>query len=165
MLGINWCQIQNIMEWAVGRGLARREPEEIPWIGMDEKSFRKGHNYTSIINDLEKSRVLEVVEGREGNTANELITLALDEKQREIVCGVCIDMSAPYIIAIRDQLPHADIIHDKFHISQHLGNAVDKTRRNEHAKLQKIPNQNTLLLRQINSGSIKLHEEPFNSFF
>jgi transposase len=33
--------------------------------------------------------------------------------------------------------PHADIIHDKFHISQHLGNAVDKARRIEHAKLQK----------------------------
>jgi transposase len=125
------------MERAVQRGLARREPEEIAWIGMDEKSFRSGHNYISLINDLENSRVLEVVEGREGNAASELITSGLDEKQREMVCGVCIDMSAPYINAIQEHFPHADIIHDKFHISQHLGNAVDKTRRIEHAKLQK----------------------------
>jgi transposase len=137
LLGINWHQIQTIMERAVQRGLARREPEEIAWIGMDEKSFRSGHNYISLINDLENSRVLEVVEGREGNAASELITSGLDEKQREMVCGVCIDMSAPYINAIQEHFPHADIIHDKFHISQHLGNAVDKTRRIEHAKLQK----------------------------
>lgn len=137
LLGINWHQIQTIMERAVGRGLARREPDEIAWIGMDEKSFRSGHNYISVINDLENSRVLEVVEGREGEAASELITGSLDLKQREMVCGVCIDMSAPYITAIREHFPHADIIHDKFHISQHLGNAVDKTRRIEHAKLQK----------------------------
>lgn len=137
LLGINWHQIQTIMERAVQRGLARREPEEVAWIGMDEKSFRSGHNYISLINDLENSRVLEVVEGREGNAASELITSGLDEKQREMVCGVCIDMSAPYINAIQEHFPHADIVHDKFHISQHLGNAVDKTRRIEHAKLQK----------------------------
>ncbi len=81
--------------------------------------------------------MLEVVEGQEGNAASELITSGLDAKQREMVCGVCIDMSAPYINAIHEHFPHADIIHDKFHISQHLGNAVDKTRRIEHAKLQK----------------------------
>lgn len=137
LLGLNWHQIQSIMDRAVERGLARRKPDEIAWLGMDEKSFLKGHKYISVINDLENSRVLEVVEGREGKAANELITSALDEKQREMVCGVCIDMSAPYINAIEQHLPHADIVHDKFHISKHLGEAVDKTRRIEHAKLLK----------------------------
>jgi hypothetical protein len=40
------------------------------------------------------------VEGREGNAADNLINKALDEKQREMVCGVAIDMSAPYISPI-----------------------------------------------------------------
>jgi transposase len=129
------------MDKAVARGLERRTADEIPWVGMDEKSFRKGHNYVSIINDLESMRVLEVVEGREGKAANELITKALDKKQQEMVCGVCIDMSAPYIKAIRELLPHADIVHDKFHISKHLNDAVDKTRRLEHAQLLKKGDQ------------------------
>ena len=141
LLGVNWHQLQSIMDRAVTRGMDRREAEEISWVGMDEKSFRKGHNYISVINDLESSRVLEVIEGREGHAANKLITKALNTKQREMVCGVCIDMSAPYIKAIREYLPHADIVHDKFHISQHLGNAVDKTRRIEHAKLQRQGDQ------------------------
>lgn len=54
-----------------------------------------------------------------------------------MVCGVCIDMSAAYINAIQEHFLHAEIVHDKFHISQHLGYAVDKTRRVEHAMLQK----------------------------
>jgi transposase len=40
-----------------------------------------------------------------------------------------IDMSAAYINAIQEHLLHAEIVHDKFHISQNLGYAVDKTRR------------------------------------
>jgi hypothetical protein len=31
------------MERAVERGLARRQAQEIPQLGVDEKAFRKGH--------------------------------------------------------------------------------------------------------------------------
>lgn len=137
LLGLGWHQLHSIMKRAVERGLTRRGNDEIAWIGMDEKSFRKGHNYVSIMNDLEHSRVLDVVEGREGDAADKLIAKALDGGQREMVCGVAIDMSAPYIAAIRRHLPHADIVHDKFHIAKHLNEAVDKTRRKEHRKLLK----------------------------
>ena len=66
LLRLSWDQVHLIMKRAVDRGLQRREYQEIPWVGMDEKSFRKGHNYISLINDLEDVRVLDVVEGREG---------------------------------------------------------------------------------------------------
>ena len=137
LLGLSWQQLHSIMKRAVDRGLDCRQNDEIPWVGMDEKSFRKGHRYVSILNDIEGGRVLDVVEGREGKAADKLINKALDEKQREMVCGVAIDMSAPYISAIKRLLPHADIVHDRFHISKHLNDAVDKTRRQEHRELMK----------------------------
>lgn len=137
LLGLGWHQLQSIMKRAVERGLARRKSDDIAWIGMDEKSFRKGHNYISLLNDLDEVRVLDVVEGREGDAADRLIKTALDEQQREMVCAVAIDMSAPFIKAIRSHLPNADIVHDKFHIAKHLNEAVDKTRRIEHSKLLK----------------------------
>ena len=137
LLKLSWDQLHSIMKRAVERGLERRGNEEIAWVGMDEKSFRKGHDYVSLINDLENVRVLDVVEGREGSAADELIGKALDEWQREMVCGVAIDMSAPFIKAIRTHLPNADIVHDKFHISKHLNEAVDKTRRIEQRKMLK----------------------------
>lgn len=141
LLGIGWHQLQTIMTRAVERGLQRRSNQEIAWLGMDEKSFRKGHDYISMVNDLEGGRVLDVAEGRDGKVADELLHKALDKHQREMVCAVAIDMSAPYIGSIHRHLPHADIVHDKFHISKHLNDAVDKTRRKEHRKLVKQSDQ------------------------
>jgi transposase len=52
LLRLGWDAVQSIMARAVERGLARREEEAVPDVGMDEKSFRKGHNYHSLLNDL-----------------------------------------------------------------------------------------------------------------
>ena len=48
------------------------------------------------------------------------------------------DMWGPYIESTREHIPEADtkIAFDKFHVAQHLGNAVDKVRRDEHRALR-----------------------------
>ena len=45
------------------------------------------------------------------------------------------DMGAPFIIGTTKAVPHADIVHDRFHVSKSLNEAVDKTRREESLKL------------------------------
>jgi len=47
------------------------------------------------------------------------------------------DMWAPYIAATRAKVPNADekIVFDKFHIAKHLGDAVDRVRRQENREL------------------------------
>jgi transposase len=137
LLKVNWHPLHSIMKRSVARGLNRREETEISWIGMDEKSFRSGHDYISLMTDVEESKVLDVVEGRDSEVAEKLIHKSLTEEQQAMVCGVAIDMSAPFKSAITKLLPHADIVHDKFHISKHLNDAVDKTRRKEHRQMQK----------------------------
>ncbi len=137
LLKLNWHQVDRIKRLAVERGLKRREAKEIPWIGMDEKSFKRGQSYVSLVNDLEGGRVLEVVEERGELSAHRLLKKGLTEHQREMVCGVALDMSAPFIGAVHSLLPNADIVHDRFHISKHLNEAVDQVRRQEHRKLLK----------------------------
>jgi transposase len=137
ILRLGWKQIQTIMASAVERGMERREADEIAWVGMDEKSFRKGHRYISVMSDIDGRRILEVVEGRSSEVAEKLITEGLNPFQREMVCGVAMDMSAPYEAAVESRLPNADIIFDKFHIVRHLADAVDSVRKTEHARLQK----------------------------
>src|SRR6266478_3613629 len=39
--------------------------EQIPYLGVDEKAFRKGHKYLTLVNDLTRNRVLYVAEDRE----------------------------------------------------------------------------------------------------
>src|SRR5207237_8843401 len=64
-LQLRWDEVYAIMERAVKRGLARRHAEEIPQLGIDEKAFRKGHKYLTLVNDLKRNRVLYVAEDRE----------------------------------------------------------------------------------------------------
>ena len=54
ILRISFSQINTLMKNAVKRGLSRRVKEDLTYIGIDEKSMRKGHNYMTIIYDLEK---------------------------------------------------------------------------------------------------------------
>jgi transposase len=140
LLGISWSSGQQIMDRAVQRGLARRDTEKIERVGMDEKSFRRGHNYVTVLTDLDGSRVLEVAEGRDEKAANEAWT-AISEQQRDKVKAVAIDMWTAFETAARKHVPQADIVHDRFHISKHLNEAVDKVRRTEHKALKQEGDQ------------------------
>lgn len=134
LLGIGWDTAQEIMRRGVERGLDRRQLEGLKHLGMDEKSFRRGQSYITMLTDLEKSRVLDVVEERTKEAAGQLWeTLSLEQKQE--VEAVAVDMWEPFIRTIEEHVPDAAIVHDKFHVSKYLGEAVDKVRRQEHKEL------------------------------
>jgi len=134
LLGIGWDTAQEIMRRAVERGLDRRQLEQLKHVGMDEKSFKRGQSYITLLTDLEQSRVLDVVEERTAEAADQLWE-TLSPQQKQTVEAVAVDMWEPFIQTIQKQVPAADIVHDKFHVSKYLGEAVDKVRRQEHKEL------------------------------
>jgi transposase len=134
LLGIGWDTAQEIMRRAVARGLERRQLAGLKHLGMDEKSFRRGQSYVTLLTDLEASRVLDVVAERTAAAANQLWQ-TLTPEQKQAVEAVAVDMWEPFIRTIQQQVPEADIVHDKFHDSQYLGEAVDQVRRQEHKEL------------------------------
>jgi len=136
LMGLNWHQVNELKRRAVARGLERREASQVKRMGIDEKSFRKGHRYVSLLTDLDRSRVLDVVEGRD-RAACEKLFEGLSEEQREGVEAIAMDMWRAYINAAVEHLPQADIVHDRFHVSQHLNQAIDKVRKQEHRALMK----------------------------
>lgn len=134
LLRLSWDQVHHIQTRAVERGLVRRDLEEIKYVGIDEKSFLKGHKYASLMTDINGQRVLDVVEGRTLESANELWS-KLPEEIRTSIDGVAMDMWDAFITSTKTNAPQADIVHDKFHISKYLNEAVDKVRRSEHKEL------------------------------
>jgi transposase len=136
-LRLSWDEIHGIQERAVERGLARRQAEEIPQLGVDEKAFRKGHRYLTLVNDLKRNRVLYVAEGREQSSLDGFWA-TLTGQQRDSIQAVAMDMWDPYVESVREHLSEAEkkIVFDKFHIAQHLGEAVDRVRRREHKHLK-----------------------------
>jgi len=136
IMRLDWGTVNAIMKAAVERGLLRREKEAIEHVGMDEKSFRRGHVYASILNDLDHNRVWDLVEGRKTENAVELLG-TLSQEQRSGVQAVAMDMWAAYEKAVNEMMPNADIVHDKFHISSYLNKAIDDVRKEEHRLLMK----------------------------
>lgn len=135
LLGLDWSAAHAIMQRAVKRGLERRSTDEVVHVGIDEKSFGRGHDYVSVMTDLGESRVLEVVEDRTQEAAEKLWK-ALSTGQCGKVRAVAMDMWPAYAAATEKHAPQAEIVHDKFHVSKHLNEAVDAVRRREHRVLK-----------------------------
>ena len=134
LMGLSWDEVDHILRRAVQRGLSRRERESLSHVGIDEKSFRSGQSYISLLTDLKESRVLDVVEGRTQEAA-EALWDTLSAKQRAQIEAVAVDMWEPFLNASRLKAPRAELVHDKFHVSAHLNEAVDQVRRAEHKEL------------------------------
>jgi transposase len=116
---------------AVERGLARRSSEAVPHLGIDEKSFGRGHHYGTVLSDLDQARVLEVVEHREEGSVRQAIA-ALPRALQDSIEAVAMDMWRPFIKVVQEMLPEAQIVHDKFHVAGYLNKSVDAVRRQEH---------------------------------
>lgn len=156
LLGIGWDAVQSIMGRGVERGLKRRKLENIDYVGIDEKSFRKGHSYVSVLNDLERGRVLDVAEERTTQSADDL-WLGIDEDVRKSIKAVAMDMWEPFMNSTREKVPGALVVHDRFHIASHLGKAVDQVRRKEHKDLMSAGDETLKGSRQLwlfNAGNL-----------
>ena len=124
------------MKRAVERGLSRRTHEDVHLIGVDEKAFKRGHNYFTIVSNLEDGTVLHVEETRK-RVALESFYDELTDAQRDEIYAVAMDIWEPYVSATKDRLPEVPIVFDKSHVVRHLVDAVDKMRRQENKMLRK----------------------------
>jgi len=130
---VSWDEAWGVMSRAVARGQARKVAQPIAYIGVDEKAFRKGHAYHTIVCDLERATVEFVAEER--RTASlAAYYQALTNRQRDRLQAVAMDMWEPYITATRDGLPGGGdkIVFDRFHIMRDMTAAVDTVRKQEH---------------------------------
>lgn len=108
----------------------------MPYLGVDEKSFLRGHQYATILADIQNARVLDIAKDRKDESLRGLIE-PLTDSQKSSVKAVSMDMWDPYMKATRENLPAAEVVHDKFHIAKYLNEAVDKVRRRENRDLVK----------------------------
>ena len=137
LLRIGWDAAHRLMGRAVERGLGRRKWEGLRHVGMDEKSFRRGQSYITTLNEVGsegEGRVLEVGEGRSSEAATALLQ-SIPAAQKSGVVAVAVDMWEAFLKACREVLPQADIVHDKYHVSSHLNEAVNQVRKAEHKRL------------------------------
>jgi len=132
--GVNWKTVAAAVKSAVERGLKLRPWKPLRAIGIDEVSRSKGQRYLTLVYDLERRRLVWVGENRDAETMNRFFEWLGPRRARSVVI-VCCDMWAIYLAAIREKLPRAIVVFDRFHVVQHLNRAVDDVRRDSWRKL------------------------------
>ena len=138
LLRLSGEQTAYLMRKAVTRGVERRDPTAVvAHVGLDEKAFQQGHTYATILTDLDAGRVLDLVEHRTEEAATTLLEKGLTAQQKAGVQCVSMDLWLAFANAQETVLPHADKVHDRFHIAGYLGDAVDETRKDEHRQLSR----------------------------
>ncbi len=101
-LRLSWKQVHRIQHLAVEKAVAQRKKEPIKYLGIDEKSFLKGHKYVTVLCDLDEKRVLEVTQGRDQAAAEKALE-CLSVSQKGSVAAVAMDMWEPFKIVVEKE--------------------------------------------------------------
>lgn len=148
--------VRSVMESAVKEALGSRGfTKDFKHISLDEKAYRPGHEYATILIDKDKDRVLNLVEGRKEKSVKALFfELNEEEKQLQIEI-VNIDMWKAYMVAMKEISPYALQVHDKFHLIKKLSESIDKTRREEVKTQEVLKNQKYTVLKNAGNRTVK----------
>ena len=97
-------------------------------LSLDEAHHRRGHELATVVSDLDRRCVIEVLDGRDRRTVERWLS-ALPAEVRAGIEVVSIDPYDAYRQAIRAALPHARIVCDHFHLVRGANTALDAVRR------------------------------------
>jgi len=132
--GLDWKTVAQIVRFAVAEGLRLRRWKPLHIIGLDEVSRRRGHEYLTLVYDLERSRIIWIGEKRKRETIDSFFHW-LNPRRGRSIHAVCCDMWAPYADSVRQHLPRATLVFDRFHLVRHLGDALNDVRIDEVRRL------------------------------
>jgi transposase len=133
---------------SVAGTLERRIDSRIDWtgiadletLGLDEIALKKGHrDYVTLVTGRlgdGEIMILGVLPGHEKAEVVEFLR-SLPLRILQKVQAVCCDLWEAYTEAVREELPHARIVIDRFHVAKHYREAADQVRKQELQRLKK----------------------------
>ena len=134
-LGLSWRTVKELDKQYMQIQLQRAGMPGPKAIGIDEISIRKGHTYRIVVSDLIRKRPIWFG-GADRSEASMLEFYdALGPKKAKAIRLAVMDMWKPFRTATQQRAPQAAILFDKFHVMRHLGEALDKVRKSEYARL------------------------------
>lgn len=136
--GLHWATVKEIDKRRLKRGLPReRDLKTLRFLGVDEVSVRRGHNYLTTVVDLETGRVVYVGEGRRVGSLSpffkRLKRLGVRPK------AIAMDMWKPYAKAVRLYYRGLPLVYDVFHILADYSRILNEIRVDEAQKLEGHP--------------------------
>jgi transposase len=136
-LYLDWHAVKELEKQYMREQLRRAGLPAPRIIGIDEISVGKGHEYRIVVTDLERGRAIWFGgKDRSEKSMDEFFAWLGPAKCSKIRVAV-MDMWPAFRNSTlkKGNAPQAVILYDKFHIMKHLGEAMDKVRKQEYARL------------------------------
>lgn len=130
LMRVAWRTVGTLIERVVARHQQRDPLDGLTVIGVDELSYRRHHEYVTVVVDHVGERIVWARPGKDAATLNAFFTELGPERSSKLE-AVTIDMSAAYLKAITEASPQAQVIFDRFHVQRLAHDAVDEVRRTE----------------------------------
>ena len=134
-LHLDWKTVKALEKQYMQEQLRRAGVPGPKVIGIDEISLRKGHTYRIVVSDLLRMRPIWFGGKDRAEESLDLFFQWLGPKKSQRIRLAVMDMWKAFRNSTTKNAPEAAILFDKFHILRHLGEALDKVRKSEYARL------------------------------
>jgi len=136
-LRVSWDRVLEAVKHAVKWGLAHRDLETIASIGVDEVQWHRGHQYQTVVYQLDEGqkRLLWIGPDRKAKTLLRFFRFLGKERTARLEF-ICSDMWRGYLKVIRKKASHAIHVLDRFHVMQRINKAINDVRAAEVKQLE-----------------------------
>jgi transposase len=113
-LGVGWDAIKEIQKRRLQVRFRKPKLKHLKRIAIDEISIGKGHRYLTVVLDLDSGAVVFVGDGKGADSLLPFWRRLRGSQAR--IRAVATDMSPAYSAAVREHLPKATHVFDRFHL-------------------------------------------------
>lgn len=113
-LGVSWDTVKDIQKRHLHTRFKKPKLKPLKHLAIDEISIGRGHRYLTVVLDLDSGAVVYVAEGKGADSLRVFFKRLRASHAR--IHAVATDMSPAYTAAVRDNLPRAIHVFDRFHV-------------------------------------------------
>ena len=128
-MGVGWDCIKDLHKHKLESQYNFISLDGIEYISVDEFAIAKGHEYMTVFIDIQTGRILHAVEGKDMEAV--IPFLKRLKKKAVQLKGIAMDMSPAFSSAVQQELPHVEIIFDRFHVMKMMNTVLDDIRKTQ----------------------------------
>lgn len=138
LVGIDWDTVGRICQRVMAQHLDPARLDGLFNIGVDEISWKKHHNYLTLVADHDTGNIVWGAEGKDTKTLDKFFADLGPERSTQIE-AVSMDMGPAFRKSVATNAPEAEICFDPFHVVKIGTDALNTVRRQTWQDLRQQP--------------------------